>query len=103
MLRLGPISGEQKRMILTLHSLVLAGVVSYETVLYLIILSVTGPQQTIPCVPVTQNKVALVMAQKACIVTLWYLLHFGMMRWFCAVLKSGLYFKDQSLLTSPVL
>jgi len=45
MLRVGPVSGERKRMIPTLRSLVLAGVVSYATVLCLTIMSVTGPHQ----------------------------------------------------------
>jgi hypothetical protein len=65
MLRMDPVSGERKRMIPTLRSLVLAGVVSYATVLYLTVMSVTGPQQTIPCAPVTQNKVVLGVAQQS--------------------------------------
>jgi len=60
----GPVSGERKRMIPTLRSLVLAGVVSYATVLCLTIMSVTGPHQTIPYAPITQNKVVLGMTQK---------------------------------------
>jgi len=60
----GPVSGERKRMIPTLRSLVLAGVVSYATVLCLTIMSVTGPHQTIPYAPITQNKVVLGVTQK---------------------------------------
>lgn len=65
MLRMDPVSGERKRMIPTLRSLVLAGVVSYATVLYLTVMSVTGPQQTILCAPITQNKVVLGVAQQS--------------------------------------
>ena len=61
---MGPVSGERKRMFPTLRSLVLVGVGSYATVLCLTIMSVTGPQQTIPYAPITQNKVVLGVTQK---------------------------------------
>jgi hypothetical protein len=61
--RVFPVGAEWKRMILTLFSLVLAGVVNYATVLYLTTKIMTGRQQTIPCAPITQNKVVLTVTE----------------------------------------
>jgi hypothetical protein len=52
-----PVGAEWKRMIRILFSLVPAGVVNYATVLYSTIKIETDRQQTIPCAPITQNKV----------------------------------------------
>jgi hypothetical protein len=54
-----PVGAEWKRMIHILCSLVPAGAVNYATVLYLTAMIETDHQQTIPCAPITQNKVGL--------------------------------------------